>query len=110
MRKLLRTLQIHVPAMLDAKFGLMRRYRNALKRPFEKDFNALCLFPDLDGALFLDVGANRGQSTDAILMTRRNPRIELFEPNEFLFGKLKDLYGHDRRVAIHNFGLGNEDT
>jgi len=109
-RKLLRTLQIHLPGMLDAKFSLMRRYRNALKRPFEDDFNALCLFPDVDGALFLDVGANRGQSTDAILMTRRNPRIELFEPNEFLFGKLKALYGGNPKVAISNFGLGNEDT
>src|SRR4051794_36403797 len=86
-KKLLRTLQVHFPSLLDTKFRVMRFYRNALKAPFEYDFNALPLF-HADGAVFLDVGANRGQSTDAILMNLSNVRIHLFEPNELLFRKL----------------------
>jgi hypothetical protein len=57
MRKLLRTLQVQFPYLLDAKFKLMRLVRNG-RTPLE-DFNALSLFPEVDDALFLDVGANR---------------------------------------------------
>lgn len=85
----------------------MRIYRNALRRPFEYDFNALSLFPADDGALFLDVGANRGQSTDAILMNRPNARIQLFEPNPLLFEKLKRMFGGNSRIAVHRVGLGD---
>jgi FkbM family methyltransferase len=110
MKKFLRTLQVNFPYLLDAKFSVMRVIRNTLKVPFEDDFNALSLFPPVDNALFLDVGANRGQSTDAILMKQKNIRIELFEPNELLYDKLKDLFGGDDRMVIHNFGLGDEVT
>jgi hypothetical protein len=102
MRKLLRTLQVQFPYLLDAKFKLMRLVRNGLNIPFEYDFNALSLFPEEDDALFLDVGANRGQSTDAILMKRKNVRIHQFEPNKLLFEKLKGLYGRNERIMISN--------
>ena len=108
MKKLLRTLQVHFPHLLDKKFTLMRQFRNRLGIPFEKDFNALSLFPDVDGALFLDVGANRGQSTDAILMKRKDIRIHLFEPNKLLLENLKSLFGGNEGIVIHNFGLGDE--
>src|ERR1041384_3739354 len=104
-KKLLRTLQVHFPSLLDTKFRVMRWYRNALKVPFEYDFSALPLF-HADGATFLDVGANRGQSTDAILMNLANVRIHLFEPNEMLFGKLKRMFGTDDRIVLNDFGLG----
>ena len=108
MKKLLRTLQVHFPYLLDIKFTLMRQFRNILGIPFENDFNALSLFPDIEGALFLDVGANRGQSTDAILMKKKNIRIHLFEPNELLFKKLKGICGAKEGIVIHKFGLGDK--
>ncbi|NEO99264.1 MAG: FkbM family methyltransferase [Symploca sp. SIO2E9] len=111
MKKLLRTLQINFPYLLDKKFRLMRLFRNRLEIPFENDFHALSLFPDLEGALFLDVGANRGQSTDAILMKRKNIkniRIHLFEPNELLLENLKGMFGNNEGIVINNFGLGDE--
>ena len=77
-KKLLRTLQTNFPYLLDTKFTLMRLYRNKLGIPFEKDFHALQLFPNIGEVLFLDVGANRGQSTDAILMQTKNSRVQLF--------------------------------
>ncbi|QBQ54393.1 FkbM family methyltransferase [Nitrosococcus wardiae] len=108
--KLLRTLQVNFPYLLEAKFTLMRLFRNGLSLPFEKDFYAISLFPDVDEWLFLDVGANRGQSTDAILMNRRNARLQLFEPNQLLCQKLRRLFSNDKRIIINNFGLGSEST
>jgi FkbM family methyltransferase len=107
-RKLLRTLQIQFPYLLETKFALTRLFRNCLSIPFESDFHALSLFPDIDEALFLDVGANRGQSTDAILMARKNVRLQLFEPNQLLFKKLRDMFGNNEKIIINNFGLGDK--
>jgi FkbM family methyltransferase len=108
--KLLRTAQVNFPSLLEAKFAVMRRVRSALRVPFETDFRALALFPDTAGAEYLDVGANRGQSTDAILLTRQNVRIHQFEPNPLLVDKLTESFGKDRRVVIHSFGLGDATT
>ena len=86
----------------------MRLLRRTLRLPSESDFSALALFPDIDGALYLDVGANRGQSADSILLTQKRARLHLFEPNAMLYEKLRSLFGGDARVAIDNFGLGDE--
>jgi FkbM family methyltransferase len=109
-KKLLRTAQVHFPFLLDTKFRAMRLVRGVLKRPFEYDFRALSLFPDSEGAVYLDVGANRGQSTDAILMARKNATIHQFEPNDLLVAKLRHAFGDDERIVIHEFGLGDETT
>jgi FkbM family methyltransferase len=106
-KKMLRTAQIHFPGWVDTKFAVMRMYRKTLRRPFEDDFNALALFPPMDG-VYLDVGANRGQSTDAILMRRPGARVHLFEPNRILFEKLLRLFGHNQDLRLHNVGLGDE--
>ena len=107
-KKLLRTLQVNFPFLLEIKFALMREYRNRSGVPFDGDFQALGLFPDVGEALFLDVGANRGQSADAILMITKNSRIQLFEPNPLLCEKLRRLYGNNKRVGINEFGLGDK--
>ena len=110
MKKLIRTLQVYFPFLLDTKFVVVRWYRNTLKKPFEDDFNALSLFPPVGGAVFLDVGANRGQSTDAILMKRPDARVHLFEPNEHLHRKLQKMFSGQDGVVIYNSGLGDETT
>jgi FkbM family methyltransferase len=109
-KMLLRTIQINFPIFLDAKFALMRQYRNSRRIPFDSDFAGIRLFPLTAGALFLDVGANRGQSTDAILMMAENSCIQLFEPNPLLCDKLHHLFGQDKRIVINAFGLGNQTS
>ncbi|MGD1854991.1 MAG: FkbM family methyltransferase [Leptolyngbyaceae cyanobacterium] len=109
-KKLLRTLQVNFHYLLETKFSLMRFYRNKLEIPFEADFKALHLFPDTNGALYLDIGANRGQSTDAILMQTKNSHIHMFEPNELLCQRLEKQYGDNKRIAINKFGLGDRAT
>ena len=88
-KKALRTLQVEFPFLLEWKFRSMRALRRVLKRPFEADFAAIPLLSPPAGALFLDVGANRGQSTDAILMLNPGARVVLFEPNRQLFERLQ---------------------
>jgi len=105
-----RTVQTSFPVLLDAKFAFMRAYRNARSVPFDRDFDGIRLFPDYERALFLDVGGNRGQSTDAILMTTRNSTIQLFEPNPLLCDKLRRQFGAQQRVTINEFGLGNSTS
>lgn len=109
-KKLLRTVQVNFHYLLESKFSLMRFYRNKLRIPFEADFKALSLFPDTDGALYLDIGANRGQSTDAILMHTKNSHIQMFEPNELLCKKLDQQFGGNKRIIINTFGLGDQAT
>lgn len=106
---MLRTAQTSFPGLVDAKFALTRRYRHFRGIPFDPDFDALGLFPNQDGAVFLDVGANRGQSADAILLKTSNSRIELFEPNPELAGKLSRQFRNYDRIIVNNFGLSDEN-
>lgn len=107
LKKLLRTLQVNFPVLLDTKFALMRQYRHSRRIPFDRDFDGIRLFPINEGQLFLDVGANRGQSTDAILGMTTNSCIHVFEPNPLLCKKLHRQFGQNERIVIHEFGLGN---
>ncbi len=106
-KKFLRLLLINFPYLQETTYTLKRFYRNSLKIPAEEDFHALALFPD-DNVLYLDVGANRGQSVDAILMKTKNSRIQLFEPNPLLYQKLRHQYGNNKKLVVNNFGLGDK--
>jgi FkbM family methyltransferase len=109
-KMLLRTVQTNFPILLDAKFSFMRRYRNLRRVPFDQDFDGIRLFPVGEGTLFLDVGANRGQSAEAILMMTKGCLLQLFEPNPLLCEKLRRQFRNNRRIAINEFGLGNRTS
>lgn len=106
-KKLLRTAQISFPFLLEAKFSIMRWYRRYRGVVFDRDFEGIRHFPFPDEALFLDVGGNRGQSTDAILMIAPTARVQMFEPNPLLCKKIRAQFGGDRRLTINECGLGN---
>ena len=108
LKKMLRTMQVGFPFAEDLKFELVRFIRNVLRVPFEADFNALSLFPDLDGKLFLDIGANRGYATDSMLMKCKRCHIHQFEPNHVLYSRLKNRYGRRDTITIHNCALGEK--
>ena len=108
LRKFLRTAQTHFPLLENTKFILLRFVRKSLNIPFEKDFEALKFFPDIENALYLDVGSNRGEAIDAIQTRIKNAKILAFEPNEFLSKKLEQRFRDSSNVSIKNFGLGNK--
>ena len=108
MRKFVRSVQVHFPFLQNAQFAIKRWYQRVTGIPFEADFNALALFPDEPGMVYLDVGANRGLSTDAILTKTRNSRVILFEPNARVGHRLRRMYAHHPRVTVYAIGLGEE--
>jgi FkbM family methyltransferase len=108
-KKLVRTLQVKLPALRDLKFTTQRVYRSALRIPFEADFRALRLLPDDPSALYLDVGANRGQSTEAIRLYKKAARVAMFEPNPALARGLSHRFSKDPHSVVRPFGLSDRE-
>lgn len=104
-RAYLRAFQAQFPVFLSAKVKAQRFVRRTLRKPFEADFRFLKHWSFGDDDLALDVGANRGQSIDAIRMMVPNVRIMSFEPNQLIADALDDLFAHDDAVEIDRRGL-----
>lgn len=103
----LRTLQTHFPALVEAKFWLQRTYRAARRRPFEPEF-ALLKYVDVGSDRHIvDIGANRGQSIDAVRLYHPRARIVAFEANPELAQRLVRRFGRATNVTINAFGLAD---
>jgi FkbM family methyltransferase len=70
-----------------------------LRRPHDPDYEVFALFPEREG-LFLDVGANAGQSALSFRIFRRDNPIFSIEPNPF---HRSDLVFAGRLVGKHRF-------
>ncbi len=110
LKKAVRSLQVEFPALLELKFDAMRAVRNSLRVPFERDFRALPLLNAPEGAEFLDIGANRGQSIDAMRMMCPAARVRAFEPNGELFDRLRVRYAGEPWLQLENYGLGAAES
>lgn len=108
--KYLRAVQSRFPNLVEAKYLFQKSFRKLLKIPFEKDFTIFEKLEFEDGQLILDIGANRGQSIDAIRMFHSHVSIRSFEPNKFLADKLTNNYKSDKNVKIFQYGLGDKTT
>lgn len=107
-RTLLRTVQTWFPGLVDAKYVTQRSIRRVLRRPFEQEFRAVQLLGLPVGALILDVGANRGQSIDALRLVVPGRRVIAFEPNPLLADRLRRHYAQRPEVDVRAIGLGDE--
>ena len=67
------------------------------------------LLRDPAGAQFIDVGANVGQSIEAIRIEFTEPRIISFEPGPETFRRLKTLHGQTAGVQLEQAALGDRD-
>jgi FkbM family methyltransferase len=106
--KLFRSVQVHFPFLQDLKFDVQRTVRSVLDKTHEKEFELMNVFSNPMNNVFVDIGANRGDAIHSILMRQPESKVFAFEPNGYLAGKLKRLYGNDDRVKIFNYGLGDE--
>ena len=107
-RKSLRTAQNFFPVLQEAKnhfYYLSRRYARTVH---DREFGVVRLLPRQPGDLFVDVGANRGQSIMAIRHYRPDARIVSFEPNPLVFERLRRRFGQTPGVSLRNLGLGSE--
>jgi FkbM family methyltransferase len=73
--------------------------------PHEPDFRALRYFPP--DQLFLDIGANYGQSISSMRLMSRQASIIAYEPNGELAVKIAHLFRYDQRVTVLPFGLSS---
>jgi len=105
----MRGLQSRFPALVDAKASLQRFVRRTLRLPFERDFSILSHWRPEPGEVFLDIGAHRGQSVDAIRLYHPGALIHAFEPNVHLAGGLARLFEDDPALAVYACGLGDRD-
>lgn len=83
--------------------------RKALRKPFEAEFKILQHI-DFDGRCAVDVGANRGQSIDAIRLFHPSAEFVCFEPNPVLAARLRRRYSADANLRIESCGLGTRDA
>lgn len=107
--RLFRTLQINFPQLQDIRFSLQRSYRKTFKVPVELDFNALSLFAFSKDTLFVDAGANRGDTVQAVRLTYPENPIMAFEPNPLVFEKSRRAFKYDKNTTFINMGLSDQD-
>jgi FkbM family methyltransferase len=107
-RKFVRTAQTFAPGLVDTKFAVQRHWRRLLRRPSEVDYRALALVAGTLSGAWVDVGANRGQTIDAMRLFSDHAPIIAFEPNVRLANGLTQQYRGDPLVTIHAVALGDE--
>jgi FkbM family methyltransferase len=108
-KKIFRTIQINFPFLQDFRFAFQRYMREVTDTTSEPDFDALRLMRGMDNALAVDVGANRGDTIQAIKMRTHNMKVMAFEPNPLVFSRLHKIYRNRTDVKLFNFGLSDQD-
>lgn len=107
-RRALRTGQVYLSALAAPRFWIQENARRAFRVPAEKAYKAFRLLPLIDGAQFLDVGANRGQTIASFRLYDQHSEILAFEPNPTHCSLLSRRESRDSSLAVFPFGLGNE--
>ena len=105
-RKAIRTAQNYLPFLAEAKNHYYHFVRSRLGSVHDTEFAAVAHLPRRPGDLFLDIGANRGQSILAIRHYRPEATIISFEPNPLIFAWLRRRFGGMAGVTLRPFGLG----
>jgi FkbM family methyltransferase len=107
LRKAFRSIQVFFPLLKDAKIFAQFYFNATTRRILEPDFSALSLFKWPADAVFVDIGANRGFSIQAMRLIVPHARIESFEPNPVAFHHLQKIYGGMAGVHLHGIGLSD---
>jgi len=108
-KKSIRSLQVFFPRLVDFKAEIRYQLQHTFRIPHEADFKALSQFHPRPDEMMIDVGANRGQSIESILIHQPRARIEAFEPNSRLWPSLKRRYNASSTVKVHPVGLSDCD-
>lgn len=105
--KAVRTLQSELPFLKDAKDAFYLRARRTLRVPHERDFQAVTLIPIDWPGVFVDVGANHGQSLESILLFRPGATIVSYEVNPGLAQRLALRYRANGNIRLVPKGLSD---
>jgi FkbM family methyltransferase len=105
----LRLLLIHNERLYRFSRRLLTIARYVLRRPHEPDFAAFSLYPERTG-LFLDVGANAGQSALSFRLFNRTSPILSVEPNPYHEADLRFVKRILKRFDYIMCAAGDENT
>lgn len=105
--KSIRTLQSEFPFLKSVKDSFYYRARKLLSIPHDRDFGALRSLRPPRGRVFVDIGANQGQSIESISIYAPSARIVSFEANPKLAGKLQERYADAHRIVVVARGLAD---
>lgn len=61
-----------------------------------------------DARMFVDIGANCGQSIASFRVVNKNTPITSFEPSSYAF-PIASAFAKEANATVHNFGIGSED-
>jgi FkbM family methyltransferase len=106
-RKVIRSILLRFPALLDVKYDLLETYYATTKTVYLKNLEGLRHF-DLADKLIVDVGANRGQCIRAFKNMQPAARITAFEPVPFLSETLARRFADDPSMCIESCALSDE--
>lgn len=107
-RKALRTAQTFLPFVRNTKHALQEAYYSLRNRPFDSNFAALAFFRPPMGTILLDIGANRGQSVQAMRLYCPNTPIHAFEPCAATFARLQKNTRAIFGLTLIHCGLGEK--
>jgi FkbM family methyltransferase len=109
LRRLYRSHAYLYPTLFLWQQAMSVRWRNARGTFGEDDFRALMQMPLSAKSLFVDIGANRGQSINALRTMFPGCRIVAFEPNPIPFRQAAAALGRGAGSEIHNIAVGHEN-
>lgn len=108
-RKLIRTVQSDLFFLKEARDALYLHGRRLLHRPHEREFYGLRFVPPGLPGVFVDVGANQGQSIESIKFMRPDASVVSFEANPGLAEKLQRRYEGRGDIRVLPYGLSDRD-
>jgi len=103
----LRAAQVRFPYVRPAKFALSNAATRFLGWPMIPEYRLLARLGPI--GLSLDVGANWGQSLQAMKRTILAKKFVCFEPARYLASRLKRRFDNDPSVQIEAVALGAAD-
>lgn len=106
LQTLKRSLYCYVPFFQAAGPVVALHYRRIRRSPHQKHYGALAYISSTPDDLFLDVGANKGQSIESIRLFKPDNPIIAFEPNPKLVRQMRRRYASASNCKINLFGLG----
>jgi FkbM family methyltransferase len=109
LRQLYRSHAYMYPTLYLWQQGISVRLRNATGKFGEDDFRAIARMPLTASSLFVDIGANRGQSINALRTIFPGCRIVAFEPNPIPYRQAAAALGRGNGSEIHNIAIGHEN-
>lgn len=108
LKNIIRNWQTFFPFLHDFRFDLQFALRKIRQKAHDPDFEVLRYIEVPSKMDILDVGANRGEALQSILMCLKinDHQIYSFEPNTIIFKSLSKRFAKRKSVNLRNYGLG----